>query len=334
MKKNIILFLLLFALGISFVSCSKDFENGLDYNGSNINGNEGTGTIPEAGIFKATIAGEAFVANSTTAIVTDDYVNITGFRTSKGDLIQIVLPGNKIGTYTWENSEKDGEKFVLAYTLNTNEYAFVSASSEVAEFLDIKNYTDTAIIKITAVDKTKKTISGTFQFTGFRESGDDSTEVKVITNGSFANIIYTENLPVEEPDHSLKTKIDGVDIAEDQIDVTIVSTTGVYPYYSIVGSHKGDNNDSVRIGINKSYSVGTYMASSVLLNNDGGIVSVVSASCTIDDLLYTSESGSIIITLKTATQLEGTFNFTVSNFSTGNKKTIRGSFSINTEDLD
>lgn len=335
MKKNYVLFLLLFALGISFTSCTKDFEDGLNYNNGNQEAGNGNGNNPAGtGVFKATVGGNAFVANSSSAIVTDNFVLIAGIRTSNKDVIQITLPSNKVGTYTWANSEDDGEKFVLSYGLATDENPFISASNEVAEFFGVKNYTDTAIVTITAVDKTKKTISGTFQFTGFRDIGDDKTETKIITNGSFTNIPYTETAPVEEFDGFLNAKIDGVDFAENNIDVASVSSSGVHPYFSIVGVKNGSSDDSVLIGISQSYGVGTYQASSVTLNGGGEeLVNVANVSCILDDLLYTTESGSLTITSKTATKIEGTFNFVVSNFTTGKKKTITGSFGINTDDL-
>lgn len=335
MKKNYVLFLLLFALGISFTSCTKDFEDGLNYNNGNQEAGSGNGNNPAGtGVFKATVGGNAFVANSSSAIVTDNFVLIAGIRTSNKDVIQITLPSNKVGTYTWANSEDDGEKFVLSYGSATDENPFISASNEVAEFFGVKDYTDTAIVTITAVDKTKKTISGTFQFTGFRDLGDDKTETKIITNGSFANIPYTETVPVEESYGFLNAKIDGVDFAENDIDVASVSSSGVYPYYSIVAVKNGGSDDSVLIGISQSYGVGTYQASSVTLNGgEEELVNVANASCILDDLLYTTESGSLTITSKTATKIEGTFNFVVSNFTTGKKKTITGSFAINTDDL-
>lgn len=333
MKKINILFLLLSAVVISFSSCTKDFEDGLNYNGFN-NGNEGNGGVEQGGVFKATFGGQSFVANSSSAIVTENFVLIAGIRTSNKDLIQITLPSNKVGTYNWANSKDQGDKFVLSYGSVDSENPFISASNEVAEFFGVENYTDTAIVTITAVDKTKKTISGTFQFTGFRDISDDKTETKVITNGSFTNIPYTENAPVVESDVFLKAKIDGVDFVQDNIDVTAVSSSGTYPYYSIVGVKDGERDNSILIGVSKSYAVGTYQASSAILNGGGdGPVNVANASCILEDLIYTTESGSLTITLKTATKIEGTFNFVVSNFTTGKKKTISGSFGINTEDL-
>lgn len=331
MKKKYLLIVLLFALGISFNSCTKDFEDGLSYNNGKANGNENLPT--NTGAFTSTVGGSAFAANQIQAIVTDNYVAITGIRSSKGDLIQIILPGNKVGTYTWKNSSEDAAKFVLAYALEIGGDAFASISKEDAAFFEIQGYTDTAIVKITAIDKDKKTISGTFQFTGFRELSDNRTEIKVITSGSFTNIAYTQNLPIEEPDHFLDAKIDGVEFTEDKIDVARVSSTGAYPYYSIVGKKNGDNADSVGISIDQSYSVGTHPASSVLLNGGENNIHVASAYCRISVTLYNLESGSVTITSKSAIRMKGTYSFVVSDFDKMNKKSITGSFDISLEDL-
>lgn len=328
MKKNKILFLLFFAIAGFLGSCSQDFDNGLDFSNSENNGN-----VNEKAVFTAKVGEEEFTANVTNAIVSDNYVAITGVRSSKGDLIQMILPSNKIGTYTWANSHENAESFVLAYAQEVDGNGFISASNEDAAFLGVQNYTDTAIIKITAVDKTKKTISGTFQFTGFRETENDLTEIKVITNGTFTNISYTEDIPAEDSDNILKAKVDGVDFINDKVDVTSVSASGSNPYYSVVGK-KNDGNSSIGLKINKSSSVGTYQVSGNVSNEEGGLVNAIGGYYRVNDLLYNSQSGSITITLKTASNIEGTFNFVVQNFTTNDEKTITGSFNINIEDLD
>lgn len=64
MKKYILL-LLLFVLGISFNSCTKDFEDGLNYNNGKENGNGNENPVINTGIFKATIEGNACCQSST-----------------------------------------------------------------------------------------------------------------------------------------------------------------------------------------------------------------------------------------------------------------------------
>ena len=47
---------MLFALGISFTSCTKDFEDGLNYNNGNQEAGNGNGNNPAGtGVFKAVI---------------------------------------------------------------------------------------------------------------------------------------------------------------------------------------------------------------------------------------------------------------------------------------
>ncbi len=323
MRKKYFLFLLISISGF-LSSCNQDFDSGLDFSNSENNGNESTG---EKAIFSAKVGDEEFVANTTTAIVTDNYVLIAGTRSSKGDLIQLILPSNKVGTYTWAENQENAEKFVLAYAQNVNENAFVSASNEDAAFLGVQNYTDTALIKITEVNKTKKTISGTFQFTGFSETENGLTAIKVITKGNFENIPYTGDIPAEDSDDVLKAKVDGVDFANDKVDVSSVIASGSNPYYSIVGK-TNDGNSSIGLKINKSYSTGTYEDSSNLSAEEGELVNVIGAYYRTNDLLYNSKSGSLTITSKTAEKMEGTFNFVVHNFTTDEEKTITGSFSI------
>jgi len=331
MKKNTILFLLFFTICNFLASCTS-FDDGRDIQSSQNNGNgngNGNGTVGEKAVFKAKIGTEEFVANIATAVVTDNYVMVSGIRSSKGDLIQIILPSNKVGTYTWANSKENAEKFVLAYAEKVDDDGFVSISNEDAVFLEVKNYTDTAIIKITAVDKTKKTISGTFQFTGFRETDNGATQTKVITNGTFTNVPYTTDIPADDSEQILKAKVNGVEFIHDKVDVTGVTASGTYPYYSIVGK-KNDGSISVGISIDKSYAAGTYQASSTSPNS---IEHVIAGTFKLNDLIYISKSGSITIVSKTATKIVGTFDLVVQNFSINDEKTITGSFEIDIEGL-
>lgn len=112
-----------------------------------------------------------------------------------------------------------------------------------------------------------------------------------------------------------------------------ISSLGAYPYYSIVGKKKGDNADSIGVSIDHSYSVGTYPASSVLLNGGENTVHVASAYCRINGTLYNLESGSVTITSKSATRMKGSYSFVVSDFDKINKKSITGSFDISIVDL-
>jgi hypothetical protein len=64
-------------------------------------------------------------------------------------------------------------------------------------------------------------------------------------------------------------------------------------------------------------------------NFSGAFNQDLTASCLFNNLLYTSDTGALTITEKTATRIKGTFSLVVSNFTTSQTKTItQGSFDV------
>jgi hypothetical protein len=283
------------------------------------NPNPGTAS----GVFKVNFDGKTFVANTVQAMVNDSYVAISGLKTSSGELVQIALPApyNKVGTYTWKNIGAAGGIMVLAYMPSNGTEPFTADPKDTGGASDFPGYADTATITIAKIDAVNKKISGTFQFTGvrFKDLAGTNIETKVFTNGSFTDIPFTDD------DLSLDTdvfyaKLDGTEFMEDDIVVAEVAASGVSPYYSIVG--KKTNGDSIGLSIGQSLSVGTYPFA-------GAFGPQVNANCLLGGAIYTGDTGSLTITSKTATQLTGTFNVVVKNFTTGNTKTIAsGAFSV------
>ena len=276
-----------------------------------------------SGIFKVDFDGKTFVANTVQAIVNDSYVAISGLKTSSGELVQIALPApyNKVGTYTWKSIGATGGMMGIAYMPSNGNEPFSGDEKDSGGASDFPGYTDTAKITISKIDVVNKKISGTFQFTGvkFKDLTGTSIETKVFTNGSFTDIPYTNDGPVVDTD-IFYAKLDGTEFMEDDIDVASVDPFGVNPYYSIVG--KKANGDSMGLSIGQSLSVGTYQFA-------GALGPQVNANCLLGGVIYTGDTGSVTITSKTATQLTGTFNVVVKNFTTGNTKTIAsGAFSV------
>lgn len=283
------------------------------------NPNPGTAS----GVFKVDFDGKTFVANTVQAIVNDDYIALSGLKTSSGELIQIALPApyNKVGTYTWKSIGAAGGIMVMAYIPTNGTEPFTADPKDTGGASDFPAYTDTATITISKIDVANKKISGTFQFTGvrFKDLAGTSIETKVFTKGSFSDVPYISDGPVVDTD-TFYAKLDGTEFVEDGIDVAAVDTSGVNPYYSIVG--KKTNGDSISLGIAQSLSVGTHQITGIFGNP-------VTSSCHISNVLYNANSGSITITSKTATNMTGTFNAVVKNFTTGNTKTISsGAFSV------
>ncbi|RTY86456.1 DUF6252 family protein [Flavobacterium sp. GT3R68] len=175
--------LFLFA-AISLISCTGDNEPldpAIDLNDNGDN----------AAVFKADFDGQTFTANTTQAIVNDDYISING-RKSSGEFFQITIPNAAVGTYTWDDFDTTGG-FALAYSGGSGSIPYLGARDDVGTFADFANYTDTAEITITSIDIQNHKISGTFHFTGVRFADGSVTTVttKTFTNGSFTNLPYT-----------------------------------------------------------------------------------------------------------------------------------------------
>lgn len=283
--------------------------------------NPNTGTT--SGVFKVDFDGKTFTATTVQALVNDGFIAITGIKMPSGEMVQITLPApyNKVGTYTWKSVTASGGLMGLAYMPSNGTEPFTGDEKDTGGASDFSGYTDTATITISKIDVANKKISGTFQFTGvrFKDLAGTSIETKVFTNGSFTDVPYISDASVVDTD-TFYAKLDGTEFVEDGIDVAAVDTSGVNPYYSIVG--KKNNGDSVSLGIAQSLSVGTHQITGVFGEP-------VTARCHIGNVLYNANSGSITITSKTATHMTGTFNAVVQNFTTGNTKTISsGAFSV------
>lgn len=145
--------------------------------------------------FKVDIDATTFVATNIQAALSANAIAITALRSGNNDLIQITLPSplNQVGTYTWENAQENNAMLGLIYS-NASSEAYISAPND-GEFVDFPAYTDNATVTISSINTTKKTISGTFQFTGARINNEGNLSIKKFTNGSFNEISYTGDIP-------------------------------------------------------------------------------------------------------------------------------------------
>lgn len=198
MKKFSLLFLLIFSFLLN--SCSKDESVG------------DSTSVAEEGTLKVDFDGKTFVSTTVQAIVSDKYISITGLRAPNGDFIQITLPTNKAGTYTWKNFTGVDDILGLVYTPAGGANAYLSVPKEDA--VGILNYTDTGILTITSIDNVTKKISGTFEFTGVDFMGNNGKgDTKVFTKGSFTNISFAADVITPTPtatSNTFSAKLDGV----------------------------------------------------------------------------------------------------------------------------
>jgi hypothetical protein len=204
MKKISVLFLSILASVLVLNSCSKDEKN------------DDIADVVQDGTLKVDFDGKTFVSTNVQAIVSDKYISITGLRAPNGDFIQITVPTNKVGTYTWNSFTNFDDALGLVYTPAGGTNSFICAPKE--EVDASLNYTDTGSLTISSIDNTTKKISGTFQFTGvdfMANNGKGGT--KIFTKGVFANLSFTSDVnptptPTPTPTPSTNTfsaKLDG-----------------------------------------------------------------------------------------------------------------------------
>jgi hypothetical protein len=257
-------------------------------------------------VFKADFSGSTWNATAAQANISSGLISIVGFRGANGEGFGFQILGTTTGTY-------QANQNLLVYTPANSEYGYWSIDPNNEE-------TNTGSITISEIDTVNHTISGTFNFTGY---WSDTTVTNILptvfTNGVFENIPYETSVPVS--DDSFYAKVNGVEFVEDQIDGALITeVSGMPDQISVVGSM--DAGDSVGLNIVRSLGLGTYQMT-------GSFDDQVKIMCVFDDLLYTSESGSITITSKTSTRIAGTFTGVVKNFTTSATKTIsQGTFDV------
>ncbi|PJJ08011.1 hypothetical protein CLU83_1240 [Flavobacterium sp. 1] len=205
MKKISILFLAILASVFVLNSCSKDEKI------------DDVADVEKDGTLKVDFDGKTFISTTVQAIVNDNYISITGLRAPNGDFIQITLPTNKVGTYTWKSFNNFDDTLGLVYTPAGGSNSFICApKEEVDASLD---YTDTGSLTISSIDNTTKKISGTFQFTGVDFMANKGKgEAKIFTKGVFTNISFTSDVnpnPTPNPtptpsSNTFSAKLDGV----------------------------------------------------------------------------------------------------------------------------
>lgn len=305
--KFITLLFLVFT-SITFTSCDNEpIDSAIDlgdFGGDDGVNNGGNG----AAVFKVDFDGATWFADTAEAVKYTNSFQIGGLKTSTGQTIAFSLNGSTPGTY-------DSTSNLIVYEPNNN--------NQTGDLYWALNPTNPNIsagsVTITSIDNVNNKVSGTFAFTGYW-SDPTVTNITPIafTNGVFTNIPFTTG--TNPTNDTFYAKVDGVEFVEDQIDVTEVISSGFPDSYSIVGA-KADGQ-TVGFRFSQSLGVGSYEFT-------GPFGLDLSSACLINNLLYTSDTGTLTITEKTSTRIKGTFSLTVSNFSTSQTKSItQGSFDV------
>jgi len=295
----------------SFISCDNEPVDPTllqQINANNGNNGNGNGNNNTNGVFKVDFGGQTWTATSTEAIMYSNAIQIGGLKTSNGQTFGFALNGNSVGTY-------DSTSNLIAYDPDSS-----SSSGDVYWAVNPTNPSVSAgTATITNIDTVNKKISGTFTFTGYWSDLSVSNIPPIsFTNGVFTNIPYTTGTNTSTD--LFYAKVDGTEFVEDQVDVSEVIASGYPDSYSIVGAKADGQNVGLRIS--KALGVGTY-------NFNGAFNQNLTATCVFNSLLYTSDTGALTISEKTATRIKGTFSLVVSNFTTSQTKTItQGSFDV------
>lgn len=305
MKKLLCLFS---ALTIVLASCSNDdSSNSAD-------------PIVESGKLQFDFENKTFISTSVQAIVGDDFISISAIRATNGDHIQITVPSNKTGTYTFSNNSNPNENLALAYSPSSNEYsAFIALSKlDADDVFGSSDYTDTASITITSIDSKTKKISGTFQFTGLRFNSSNKIETKTITKGSFKDIAFTSEAPVNN-DNSFSTKLDGSNFLPTNIFAT--SSLGKIAITANRGSV-----ENIAILVPNTIKPGTYNV------GDSAFNYIIRYSKDLTNQgMFDASKGTITISSHNTTErtINGTFTASLASFFTTEKHEIaQGTFSV------
>jgi len=313
-------FLLLFT-AFTFTSCDNEpIDSNVVINPGEDEENPGGGT--GTGQFKVDFDGQTFVANITQAIVNEDYIAITGLKSSTGQMFQITIPEGGVGTYTWDDFDATnplGTSFAMIYSQGNGTSGFLSVYEDSPEFSEFPEYTDSAVIAITEINTQNKTISGTFQFTGIRfaDATGDRVEIKTFTNGSFTNLSYAADTP-SPSNNTFSAKVNGANYV-----ATNVTAIDMMGSISIIG--RRGNVENISINVPNNIAPGTY--SLLFMGTYNGMYTIDNSGMG----SFMSDTGSITISSHDTTndKIIGTFNFDAGSlFSDDEYSITNGSFNV------
>ena len=188
-------------LFISLFSCQKELsvENG---------GN----TPVNNAILKMKIDGVQWIAdNDASGTILAGFISFGGLSKDHKELA-VTLSDTTQGTYTLDQNSIDVAGLVDSTTNSSDSYT-TNAGVDTSQ--------SGGTVTVTSIDRTKKTMTGTFKFKMFRQS--DSKMVN-ITEGSFTNLPYTSELPSANAGDTINVTIDGA--AWSAMSIQAQSTSG------------------------------------------------------------------------------------------------------------
>ncbi|OYQ38099.1 hypothetical protein CHU92_06690 [Flavobacterium cyanobacteriorum] len=255
--------------------------------------------------FTVDMDGQPFVATSTSAVISQGLIVISGVRGNNGETVGIAIPSTTVGTYS-------GDVAFLSYE-----------SSSVAEYTYNNDNPTTGqssgTVTITSINTVNQTISGTFSFIGYWGNQAENRPSIQFTNGVFNNIPYTGTIP-DPGEEYFRATVNGT--AKNYSNIVVGSTT---ESVSIGGTIVSPMSNVQVIIPTEDLLPGTYPIGNDILT---GVVGKVSDGA-IDN--FTSVSGSLTIISITNGWIKGTFSFSAIGPSGSGQPVSVTNGSFNTE---
>lgn len=238
---------------------------------------------PTSGLFKVDFDGQTFSTSTTLVYLSGGSIIINAMR-PQGDTFGVILSGNTTGTYPANDN-------LIAYSPAGSEYGY-TGNHPTDEIIN------TGSMVVTSINTTNKTISGTFQFTGYWSNYDVTLAPKVFTNGVFTNLPYVTQNPTGD---TFSAQINGVEFVDTDI-LTVETDIAGQQNLSVGASNS--NDDSITVTVRSNLGTGNYTITGNVATDLVQIKYVPSSSTS----GAIATSGSVTITQKTATRIKGTFN--------------------------
>ena len=283
---------------LTMLSCNKE----LSYENSG-----GADSATTTGNFTALIDGVSWSASDTAegASILLDLINLSGVNANNQQL-SIVLNDTLPGTYTLDQSSLS----TAVFSDNNTSAAYSSNQG-----------TDTSqaggTVTVTGIDRTNKTISGTFSFKLYRDSDGKQ---KVFTNGVFNKLPYVDSLPAATGTDSMHASIDGGSWTAQSIIASAFSNT-----ITIAGSYS-DGSKTIGLVMPQDITPGSYTLDYTGTTYFGTYSPSVSSG-----LASSSGTLQILENNNSTRRVRGNFNFTAvdpTNSSAQQYQITNGYFSV------
>jgi len=264
----------------------------------------------------------------------DSDSGVSGSMTSKVDGSQWTAANNMAGAsiindisnVTGTNSSSStititiNEAFILNGTydlgLNSENVAAYISSNGSGAWITIGEDSSVGTVFISALDTTKKLISGSFEFDGYRLT--DST-YRHITEGQFTNLTFSTST-IGPSENLFMVDIDGQPFTPSAINGILNGSN------LMITAANAQGTESVALNMPNNIEPGTYDLGSVFFSDYSGLYNQNTSIAT------TSDSGTLTITTHDTGSkfIEGTFSFISSDFAGAvSFELTNGEFSVN-----